>query len=454
MTMTMRTLMTRQVFLLATCWTAVVPIMSADGTELSQHAETLAKHLPAGGIVVGETVAGGEPIFSAAGKLGVVGVAPERLIFEIGSLSKVFTGLLLAQAVIEKKVTLDTTLATMLGDLVKLADANVGAITLEQLATHTSGLPRLPTNLAAEAHLDDPYRDYDRRALDDYLRSARLDHAPPFSYAYSNLGAGLLGDILSRLYGKEWEQLVTERIAGPLGMIDTVVHLTSEQKRRLLAPHRGQEEVSRWHFKALAGAGALHSTAADLMLLLAAMDHPEKSPMREALELLMSARGSGRTGLFIQRLELKSETGFWHTGGTGGFNSWMSTKPKSRRRVVILINNEALKTEDVVSGKVPDSLLPADPALARYVGVFDTGVVAAGKTIHYTFEARGKSLRMQITGQPWIELSKISEKPGCFATESVKAEIHFTGGDDSAESVTLFQAGLEIHAKRIKEGAR
>ncbi len=118
------------------------------------------------------------------------------MLFEIGSISKVFTGVLLADAVLEGKLTLDDTLTQRLP--VKFGYAGAGAVTLKQLATHTSCLPRLPANVL-NPEGDDPYAQYDRKAMFEYLASAKLQAQPPCEPAYSNLGVAILGVVLETI---------------------------------------------------------------------------------------------------------------------------------------------------------------------------------------------------------------------------------------------------------------
>ncbi len=146
---------------------------------LAEAAQSLAKKLPKGIIVTAER--SGELVqFAAAGKREHPGIPPERVIFEIGSITKVFTGLLLAQAVLEGKAALDTPIKQLTAANTKFADSRVGAITLKQLATHTSGLPRMPDNINQGADAADPAAHYDRTKLDAYLASAKLLGEPPF----------------------------------------------------------------------------------------------------------------------------------------------------------------------------------------------------------------------------------------------------------------------------------
>jgi len=188
------------------------------GRTLAEAAAQMSKSLKAGCIVTGERV-GDEVKYAISGAAPEAGDAkPEKLVFEIGSITKVFTGLLLAQAVVDKKVTLDTTIGSLLAGQVKFTDSRVAAITLKQLATHTSGLPRMPDNAASGAKEDDPYADYDEKLLLNYLASAKLDGEGPFTFSYSNLGMGLLGHLLGGVYHMSWDESVVEKICQPLGM--------------------------------------------------------------------------------------------------------------------------------------------------------------------------------------------------------------------------------------------
>lgn len=425
-------------------------------TLLATRAQKAAVSLPRGCIVTAEQTGAGAPVFSVAGRHEPSGVPPEKIIFEIGSISKIFTGMLLAQAVIEKKVTLDSTLRELMGTRHSFADANVAAITLRQLATHTSGLPRIPEDMFSGGDPDDPYAHYDRARLDASLAKTKLAHAPPFPSSYSNLGVGLLGDLLARLHGKSWEELVAERITRPLGLTDTCITLTAEQKKRLAPAYAGDQTAKPWQFLSLAGAGALHSTASDMLRFVQALGRPETTPLKEAIQMIEQPQDDGSIGLCLQITKFRDETGYWFAGGTGGFRSWISVKPLSSVMVVMLINNSSLSPEEVLSGRSPDkpaaggaAKTQADPALADYTGDYDTGVKAGGITIHYRFEARGPDLWMQITGQPFIPLSRHPSAKDRFEFKPVKAEIQFTRRAGRITSTTLFQDGLEINATKL-----
>lgn len=432
-------------------------LFAAEKPFLKEQAKQAAAALPRGCIVTAEQTGDGPPVFALAGKDQPAGVAPEKVIFEIGSISKVFTGMLLAKAVLDKKVRLDSSLREVMGKGLVFSDANVAAITLEQLATHTSGLPRLPDNGMDNLDMADPYARYDRALLDAYLTKATLAHAPPFASEYSNLGAGLLGDLLARVYGRPWDELVVEFLSRPLGMKDTCVKLNDEQKRRFAPGFAGKEEAGPWSFQSMAGAGALRSTAADMLVLARAVAHPERTPLKEVIEVSLRARAGGKAGLGWQILPGKNKV-IWHNGGTGGYSAWVSAKPVGSAKLgVILISNSEMMPEAVMLGsaevKTPEpGAGPADPALAEFAGKYDTGVKAGVTSIFYTFEARGPALWMQITGQPAIPLERHAGTSDRFVFKPVRAEIQFNRRDGKIVSTTLFQAGLEIHAQKMDAG--
>jgi serine-type D-Ala-D-Ala carboxypeptidase/endopeptidase len=417
---------------------------------LPQKVQKAGVALPQGCIITATWTNGAAPILTVAGKLEPANVPPQKVIFEIGSISKAFTGLLLAQAVLEKKVTLDTTLREMMGPRQTFADDRVPAISLRQLATHTSGLPAIPNDLMDSGNPQDPYAAYDRARLNACVAHMKLDRAPPFPFSYSNLGAGLLGDILSRLYGRDWEALVVDRIAKPLSMTDTCVTLTKEQEIRLAPPYAGAVSVKRWRFQSLAGAGALYSTTTDMLRFGQALDHPELTPLKDAIQMVQQPHGESRSGLGLMLYLQKGQTEYWSQGGTGGYRSWISVNPATHEVVSILINNAALDAETVLFGEpAAPPATPPDSALAAYAGAYDTGVKSGDTSILYTFEVRGSDLWMEITGQSFIPLTPHPTKKDRFEFKPVKAEIQFTRKKDDIVSTTLFQSGLEIQARKL-----
>lgn len=424
---------------------------------LADVAQSYTGKIPAGCIVTGERV--GETIkFSVAGNAEPDGIAAEKRVFEIGSISKVFTGLLLSEAVLEKKVKLDTTLKELLGEQFKFADPKVGRITLLQLSTHTSGLPRLPDNMGPDPdHADDPYGDYDRKKMEAYLSKVKLEDKPSYPASYSNYGVGLLGDLLSRSYGKSWDALVKEKICGPLGMKDTMVEPGADQKKRLAPPYQGTKPGHSWTFQAFAGAGALRSTAADLLIFGQAMVDPDKTPLAAAIKGMMEAKAAypdmgADIGLGIIIGKLDGQKEYIHSGGTGAYRSVLQVIPGRKTVRVALINNDAIPAEILVSAtREADTKQAEAPEMALPASELDafTGIYELAPTSRFTVLRRDKELLVRLSGQTFLPVKPVGKDR--FRYSVVAAELQFAREGDAVKSLTLFQNGRELLAKRIDE---
>jgi len=247
---------------------------------LSDEATFFEKFLPAGRIVSAE-LKGNKLLYSSAGSHEPHGVATEDVLFEIGSTSKIFTGLLLAQAVVERRISLDSRITDLLPNQT-FADERVGKIALRQLATHTSGLPSHANDFRDGADPSDPWVHYDRPRFMAWLGRVQLEGDNPFGISYSNFGMALLGELLAGVYQMKWEDLIRVKITQPLKMNDTVVTLNREQQRRLATPNMGTETVKSMNFLVLVGAGGLRSTASDMITFGRALIAPEQTPLKDA----------------------------------------------------------------------------------------------------------------------------------------------------------------------------
>jgi D-alanyl-D-alanine-carboxypeptidase/D-alanyl-D-alanine-endopeptidase len=425
---------------------------------LAEAAIPLAEKLPAGCIVTAES-SDGKARFSIAGKPEPENIPAEKRIFEIGSISKVFTGLLLANAVESGKLRLDTTLAELLGPRQKFADPKVGKITLRQLATHTSGLPRLPDNMGPNPDdADDPYAAYDRKQARAYLTKVKLAGDPPYPASYSNFSMGLLGDLLAEAAGKTWEELVKEKITGPLGMPDTVVVLSPEQQTRLAPPYAGKEPGHNWTFQAMAGAGALRSSAADMLRFGEALIEPAKTPLAPAIRRMLEVHApyrdmSAEIGLGIIIAKLDGEREYTHDGGTGGYRSTLQVIPGLKRVRVVLVNNSDLAASQVLAATRTDPQaanrpeIPLDPqALDAFPGVYDIG-----PTSRFTVLRRDDALWVRLTGQTFLRVKPVAKDR--FRYHDVPAELQFSREEDQVTSLVLHQNGREITAKRSDAAA-
>lgn len=414
-------------------------------------------HLPKGCIVTAEKV-DDVVTFAGAGDETPKGVAPGRVLFEIGSLTKVFTGLLLARAVTEGRVTLDTTVGQLLEDH-SFTDSRVGAITLLQLATHASGLPTDPDNLPAGSDPANVFARYERKHLFEFLSKVRLKGDAPFPRKYSNVGMGLLGTLLSLVYDQPWESLVAEKIARPLGMRDTTMLLTDEQRARFAPAYRGTESVTPWDFKALAGAGALKSTAADLVRFGEALLHPETTPFEDAFDLLLHPPTEAKDlGLAIAIYQSFGRPAYGHDGLTGGYGCVFEVLPEADSVTVVLINNALMSGRQVIDksrGKQTRYDIPARrigrEELSEYAGVYlieDSDELKNGR---FKIEMRGDHLFGQLSRlphrEPFLQFHA-GNVPDRFFLREVAAEYQFFRNNGIVSSLTLFQSGLEIRAHK------
>lgn len=432
----------------------VTPLGAAELPPLGERAATWATGLGHGAVATAEK-RDGRWTFAIAGQPFAAGhaeVPAEKVLFEIGSISKVFTGILLADAVRSGKLSLDDTLAQRLP--VKFQYPVTGALTLRQLATHTSCLPRLPENMM-NVEGEDPYSQYDKAAMFEYLGSAKLDGQPPCEATYSNLGFGILGVVLETAYGKPWAALVQEKITGPLGMADTVQELSPAQQSRFAEPWDSDKPSHAWTFKAMAGAGSLRSSLADMSKLADALLAGSKGPLGEVWPLLagdyvtMPAVG-GKIGLALIHVQEGGEDAYWHDGGTGGYRSTIQVRPASGRAVVLLASNAAANPLAWLAawqaeGRPPvthsETVLPAE-ALDEYVGVY-----SIDKSARFTLVRRGDGLVARLTGQLFLPIFASAKDE--FFYKVIDAQLSFRrNASGQIEGLTLHQNGRDIPAAR------
>src|SRR5690349_4622362 len=214
-------------------------------------------------------------------------------IFEIGSISKVFTSLLLADMVNRNQVALDDPAAKYLPEHVKLPERSGKSITLLDLSTHRSGLPPIPGNLKPKDPRN-PYANYSVDDLYQFLSGYTLPRDPGSEFEYSNLGAGLLGHLLAYRAGTDYESLIRIRITRPLNMPDTGITLSSAMKQRMATGHNASlAPVAQinWHpSHGLAGAGALHSSVNDMLTFLGAFLGHQETPLARAMQAMLETR--------------------------------------------------------------------------------------------------------------------------------------------------------------------
>ena len=262
-------------------------------------------------------------------------------IFELGSITKTFTATLLAYYVNEGKVTLSDPITKFLPDSVSANPALKG-ITLEMLSNHTSGLPRLPEDFFT--HVKDnlnPYKDYSRKLMFAYLKNCKPATPPGEQYAYSNLAVGLLGDILEKITGKSYEQMVIEDITRPLGMMCTVQHFTPTQKLRFVTVYNEDgNQTPAWDMDVIAPAGALRSTVNNMLLYAKANMISTQTKLSKAMVLThqITYNKDTKVALGWHIIVVNGVEYYFHDGGTSGCSTFLAFNIEKNVAVVILSN--------------------------------------------------------------------------------------------------------------------
>ena len=313
---------------------------------LRQEFAPLVQAWPQGGVVVGVLDHGQRELMA-------FGSAKTDSIFEIGSITKTFTALALAQMVSQKKVTLNQPVRELL-PAGWVAKPDGPEISLLDLAMHHSGLPRLPENLKPR-ELADPYADYGPQQLRSFLREHGVGRADKPEFLYSNLGVGMLGFALTQKARMPYEELIRKEVTGPMGLKDTVITVSSAQEKRFIQGYQGAHDFAGpWSLNVLAGAGGLRSTAADLLTYCNLLMHPELArpatgagtTLSEAISMLLEPRANvdpgGVVKIALAWLVRPGEEMYFHDGGTGGYSSLVIFQPQKDRAIVVLYNCQGM----------------------------------------------------------------------------------------------------------------
>lgn len=384
-------------------------------------------------------------------------------IFEIGSISKVFTSLVLADMVNRKEVKLDDPAAKYLPENVRMPERSGKSITLLDLATHTSGLPRLPGNLK----LQDPHNPYAGYSVDDlyeFLSGCTLPHDPGSEFEYSNLGAGLLGHLLACRAGTDYESLIQSRIALPLVMPDTGITLSASMKQRMATGHNAMlAPVAYWDLPTLAGAGALRSSANDMLTLLEAFLGYKESPLAPAMKAMIEVRRPmGTTKAEIGLAWIIAGESAWHNGGTGGFRSFIGYDPKAGTGVVVLSNASTLAGVDDIGAHILNRKValanPEPPSEHTEISIdpelLDNYTGRYQVTPNLIFEITRDGDRLfaqgfaQVCALPKFELFAEGEKD-FFARVADHQFTFETGSEGRAARLILHRAGRDLPAPRL-----
>jgi CubicO group peptidase (beta-lactamase class C family) len=377
-------------------------------------------------------------------------------VFEIGSITKVFTALLLTEMVTRGEVALDDPVSKYLPDHVKMPARNGKQIAFLDLATYTSGLPRLPDGIPNFG--DNPYADYTVEQLYAFLSNHVLRFDPGTHYEYANLGFGLLGHVLALRANASYEDLVVSRVCAPLGLDDTRISLTPSMRERLAQGHQSSLKATpNWDLPTLAGAGALRSTAIDLHKFMKATCLGDAgAPLRSAIDLLLQTRRPADNphqmvglGWFVR--SGNDDEVVWKDGGTGGYASFVGFSTHLHSGAVVL-SNSANPINDIgfrltnPAYKVAQypSEIPVDPAiLATYEGVYQMS-----PKFSLAIRAQSGQLFVRGTGQPEFEL--FAESENRFFMRRVDAQGTFLRNKDgNVDRLLWHQNGRYQYCPRV-----
>lgn len=378
-------------------------------------------------------------------------------VFEIGSITKVFTALLLAEMVARGEVALTDPVEKYLPPEGRPKSFDGKPISLLDLVTYTSGLPRMPTNLHPRDKAN-PYADYTVAQLYEFLSGYGPRYYPGSHYEYSNLGFGLLGHVLSLRAGRGYEELVTSRICQPLGLNDTRITLTPAMRERLAQGHdTSMHAVPAWDEPTLAGSGALRSTANDMMRLLDACQGKRKTELSPAIASLLEVRrqtdtkgGYAAAGWFVAIAH--SDELVVKDGGTGGYASFVGYSARTGIAAVLLSNTASWTTNPALGRHLLNANFPL-PTLHREVPIDRAKLSAyAGRyplTPQFVLTVRPKDghLMVQATGQDEYEV--FPESDTRFFYRAVDAQITFElAPDGTATALVLHQNGRDRRGVR------
>jgi CubicO group peptidase (beta-lactamase class C family) len=433
------------------------------GQDVNQILEDRLKTTPVGSSISAALIDQNGTKFYSTGKISKqpdASPADENTVYEIGSITKVFTGILLAEAIKRGEVKLDDPISKYLPANVKTPKFNGKEITLLDLTTQSSGLPSLPDDFKPKDPLN-PYADYTVQRLYDFLGRVELKHEIGIKFEYSNLGVGLLGHILALQAKMSYEPLVKERILKPLGMNDTAIVLSPSMRSHLAIGHDlAGNPTPNWDLPTFAGAGALRSTASDMAKFVSANLGLTKTPISDSMaEAQKVRRKFADSPVLISFNWITTKSAgrdiIWHNGGTGGYRTFVGMDLERKKGVFVatnsadsvddlgfhLLNSEApLRTVE----KPKTAVTLSEKILDTYVGEYQ---LSPEFTIVILRE--GGRLFAQATSQPRFEL--FAEKEDEFFVKEVPATVSFTKDENGrVTGLVLHQGGNNSPGKKVK----
>ena len=421
--------------------------------EMARQAGTIAGKV---GVVIGVLEADGTRRVITAGEAPYDG----RTLFEIGSITKVFTGILLAEMTERGEVRVEQPIAELLPANVVVPSRNGRQIRLVDLSTHTSGLPRMPDNFSP-GDAGNPYVDYTIPQLYDFLRRHKLRRDIGVAAEYSNVGVGLLGHALARRAGTSYEALVTSRVLAPLGMTSTRITLSPPEIAKLAPGHNaGGREVPNWDLaEAFAGAGALRSNVDDMLTFLAAnLTPPDNSTLGRAIRRAQTAHFTGmdgrKVGLGWGLSLLKQERNvLTHAGGTGGYLTFVALDPERRLGVVVLSNQVPEVSRlglHLLDSRVPVSLASIERPFTVLPVILALLLVAG---VYVAWRRTGASSRRSIVAAGFMTVGLTVWMATTYAAASFRL-LHFPPGPPTMVVVFVLVFVLSIGLGASQVGRR
>jgi len=261
-------------------------------------------------------------------------------VFEIGSVSKVFTSTLLANLTVLGEVALDDPITKYLDNEITINEK----IILTELANHTSGLPRLPLNLKLlTMDPENPYKNYGEKELKEYLQDhLKLNQPQGEKSEYSNLGAGLLGYVLSQQADMSYEELLQKYIFSKYNMANSTTNREKIMNQLIGGLNIEGKPTSNWDLNVLMGAGGILSTTEDLSKFAIAQFDDTNEALALTRESTFTINENMDVALGWHILKNKSTNNWhWHNGGTGGYTSSMTVDVDNKNAIIILSNVSA-----------------------------------------------------------------------------------------------------------------
>ena len=355
----------------------------------------------------------------------------ENSVYEIGSISKVFTCILLAENILNGKMKLSDPIENYLPKRVKVPSRNSKTITLKDLATHSSGLPRMPNNFTPSNPLN-PYFDYTIDLAYDFMSEHELARDIGSQFEYSNYGMGMLGHILELESGMSYEDLIRKRIADVLNMDDTRVVFNNRMKNSLARAHSNGKEVENWDLPALAGAGAIRSTTSDMVKFLKANMVTNETTLNKAMKISHQVAYKNKEQKFEMGLGWHyaiDKTVVWHNGGTGGYRAFAGFIEGTTKGVVVLTNSS--QSVDDIGLKFLDDTRKLEMPKISIANVLETEINSNGITKALMFYGKAKKEDLGIYNFGEDELNGLG--------------YNYLGKNNMAVALALFKLNVKMH---------